>query len=399
MFVGYKWQKAVFLFSFNGLCRSFLQNCSFTSDFWFRIFILKNIFSSPSGLICNFSDHTQFFESMNRIWIYSTQSHPCSSFESQSLLLLSVASCTSERSCCLSRYNIFDSTVLFVERRSTNKAVSAYFRGPTVSCQSMSPMNCVTHCDPAPPCSVSKLPDNISFSHTLERAATVWIMIVNGRRLWVWGYEDTVLVSVFQTDPGEMAGCKVQLDFSDSRCSSCASHPYYIILGKRPFFFLNLPFYLINFLSWYSSIFLEGFKSTNISVITPVVHIQGLILVHYATLSMHSQVTQGRITTTFLIIHCLITVHILVSAVCTAIFQHSDSCELVEHLSHLAQDEEWRTVVVVLYLPYICTFNPECHMPFILTFIQSNTTTQSNRVFHFIDEITTYKYALHHHDH
>lgn len=164
-------------------------------------------------------------------------------------------------------------------------------------------------------------------------------------------------------------------------------------------FFKNLPFYLINFLSWYSSIFLEGFKSMNISVITPVVHIQGLILVHCATLSMHSQVTPGRITTTFLIIHCLITVHILVSAVCTAIFQHFDSCELVEHLSHLAQDEEWRTVVVVLYLPYICTFNPECHMPFILTFIQSNTTTQSNRVFHFIDEITTYKYALHHHDH
>lgn len=37
-------------------------------------------------------------------------------------------------------------------------------------------------------------------------------------------------------------------------------------------------------------------------------------------------------------------------------------------------------------------------MPFFLTFIQSNTTTQSNRVFHFIDEITTYKYALHHRD-
>ncbi|XP_039863222.1 protein sidekick-1 isoform X1 [Simochromis diagramma] len=47
-----------------------------------------------------------------------------------------------------------------------------------------------------------------------------------------------------------MAGCKVQLDFSDSRCSSCASHPYYIILG--------------------------------------------LILVHYATLSMHSQVTPEK---------------------------------------------------------------------------------------------------------
>lgn len=78
----------------------------------------------------------------------------------------------------------------------------------------------------------------------------------------------------------------------------------------------------------------------NISVLTHVVHIQGLILVHYATLSMHSQVTPGRLTTTFLIIHCLITVHILVSTVCTAIFQHSDSCELVEHLSHLAQDEE-----------------------------------------------------------
>lgn len=66
MFVGYKWQKAVFLFSFNGLCRSFLQNCSFTSDFWFRIFILKNIFSSPSGLICNFSDHTH---SSLKAWI------------------------------------------------------------------------------------------------------------------------------------------------------------------------------------------------------------------------------------------------------------------------------------------------------------------------------------------
>ncbi|XP_005454526.1 interleukin-31 receptor subunit alpha isoform X2 [Oreochromis niloticus] len=44
-----------------------------------------------------------------------------------------------------------------------------------------------------------------------------------------------------------MAGRKAQLDFSDSKCSSCASHSYYIILG--------------------------------------------LILVYYATLSMHSQVT------------------------------------------------------------------------------------------------------------